>query len=486
MDNKQILILRQESIKVYFTIINPAKSTRKIRLNPKNYVIINRYSNLITVPAKIKNRKSGKSFSGAVIVIFLLFFVLLPVKAAAPPGVTTAPYTVSYSGRLTNSSGIAITTLTDLRFSIWNSNDFNTVTDLLPGGTINPAAPNYTGWTETHTVTPDSNGLFHVRLGSFTTLPNFTAGTDIYLQVEVKANPLPLTSFEVLDPDGNTANATDRYPIDSSAFSINADTVDNYDAGNGANQLPVLDGSGLLPISTIPGGTNSLNFTLDNSDIIPPGGPGSIKLVFGNTLNKFLEYDAAASWFNFNDDVNISGNLTVTGTINGTFIGPYNQSIAYEPEYNDSVIQPDGTGNKGKIETLFIDNDGIPGNANINYYVWSTTQLGLQDMDIVIRAKLPEGFVSWQAIPVTFNYRTLTALAADNQVDISIEDTAGNPVTLTGGSGLVSNTFTTTNITFGGAPVWTAGQPITIKIKLTAKNSGAAYAGLLKLNINGS
>ncbi|HRY91718.1 MAG TPA: hypothetical protein P5229_05300, partial [Candidatus Gracilibacteria bacterium] len=96
MDNKQILILRQESIKVYFTIINPAKSTRKIRLNPKNYVIINRYSNLITVPAKIKNRKSGKSFSGAVIVIFLLFFVLLPVKAAAPPGVTTAPYTVSY------------------------------------------------------------------------------------------------------------------------------------------------------------------------------------------------------------------------------------------------------------------------------------------------------------------------------------------------------------------------------------------------------
>jgi hypothetical protein len=240
----------------------------------------------------------------------------------------------------------------------------------------------------------------------------------------------------------------------------------------------------LLPISTIPGGTNTETFILDNDDTIV--GPGSIALQFGNTLGKFLEYDNALGWFNFNDNVNITGNLTVTGTINGVTVGPYGQSIVYEPEYADGVISADGTSNKGKLEVFFVDTDGSPGNNNFNYYHWTTSKPTLQDMDIVIRTTLPTGFTSWQATPVELTYRTGTALAADNQVDMVIEDTAGTAVALTGATGLTSTTFTTTSVTFGGAPTFTAGSPITIKIKMTAKSSGSADIAKLKLNYNGS
>ena len=433
-----------------------------------------------------------KKITTVLTVMLMLGAFLQQTSAAPPPGTTTAPYTVSYSARLTNTGGTPVTTTKDVRFSLWSDADVD-ATDFLGSGAIDPAAVGYTGWTETFSVTPDSNGLFQVRLGSTVTLPNFATSTLVHLQVEVKTSGAPLTSYEVLDPDGSTANVTDRFPLDSAAFAINSDTLDNRDACTtfgtcAAGQIPFLDAGAQLPVSTIPGGTNNDTFILDNDNTII--GPGAIKLQFGNTLGKFLEYDNALTWFNFNDDVNITGNFTTTGTINGvtvnsTTVGPYDQSIVYEPEYADGVIQGDGTTNSGKLEVLFLDTDGSPGNSNFNYYHWTTSKAGLQDMDLVIRTTLPSGFVSWQATPVQLIYRTGTALVADNQVDITIEDTAGTAIALTGASALTSATFATASVTFGGVPTFTAGQPITIHVKMTAKSSGSADIAKLKLNYNG-
>jgi hypothetical protein len=407
--------------------------------------------------------------------------------AAAPPGVTTAPYTLSYSAKLTSSTGTPVTTPQSVRFSLWTNSD-SVPADYLPGGTIDPLAPGFTGWEETHTVTPDSAGIFHVRLGTISTLPNFSASTEGFLEVDVKASLLPDTSYEVLDPDGDTTNVTDRFPLDSSAYAINADTVDNRDAGTAPGNLVFLDAFGLLPTSIIPGGTDADAFILDANDTVVA--PGTIKLQFGNTLNKILEYDIANSWFNFNDNVNITGNLTVTGTINGvtvdsTTVGPYNQTLAYEPEYKDMVIQGDGFDNLGKMEVFFVDADGVPGNSNYNYYKWTTNNAALQDMDLVMRVKLPEGFTGFQATPIEFTYRTEDGIPANNSLDVSLEDTTGTPVALTGASSLVSASFTTTSITFGGLPTFLPGQTITIKVKLSALAGGAAYANSLKLNYTG-
>jgi len=492
------------------------------------------------------------------------FFSTEIIFAAPPPGTTTTPYTVSYSAKLADAGGVPITTTQQIRFSLWSDADVD-ATDFLPGGGINPAAGGYSGWQETHTVTPDANGLFHVQLGSITTLPNFTIPTHIFLQVDVKPNGTPDTSYETLDPDGNTANVTDRHPVNSTAFAINSDTVDNRDAGLAAGEIPYLDGAALLPLSTIPGGTNADTFIIDVDDTI--AAPGSIVLQFGSALARYLEYDLGAAYFNFNDDVNITGDLSVTGdtgigndltvgndldvtgdtTLTGdltasgvvnfassdefhmrevadeaaatcttvdelvldttentiyvcTGVGapgtwaaltgggggaPYSQTLSFEPEYNDSVIESDGTNNRGKLSVEFNDTDGTPGNNNYNFYIWTTRQGAAQDLDLVIRTVLPTGFSGWEATPINFTYKTLDGNLANNKLDISIEDTNGNPVSLTGGTNLVNAAWTTSNITYLGVPTWSAGQPITIHVKMTANSSGTAYAGKLSLNYTG-
>jgi len=469
-----------------------------------------------------------------IIIIAIIWFIAIPrlSLAAQPPGVTTSPYTVSYSGRLTNASGNAITTAQNIRFSIWSDSDVD-AGDFDGAGAINAASAGYQSWQEVHNVTPDTNGLFHVQLGSINTLPNFSHPTHVFLQVDVKAAALPDTSYETLDPDGNTANVNDRHPVNSVAFAINTDTVDGHDAGFNAGEIPYLDINSLLPVSTIPGGTNQNLFIIDSDNSVVA--PGAIKLQFGSALAKVLEYDQLNNYFHFNDSLHVSGNLSATGNVDfslatefhmrevldeavaacttvkelvldttenriyvctatgnpGTWSatdassGAYGQNMVFEPEYNDAVITGDGSDNRGKIEVNYTDTDGDPGNANYNYYIWTTRQPNMQDMDLVIRAELPSGFSAWQAVPIEFTYRTLDGDAANNKIDVLLADTNGAAVSLNNASSLASAAWSTASITYNGAPVFTPGQPITIHIRLSAKDTGAAFAGKLTLHYSG-
>jgi hypothetical protein len=181
----------------------------------------------------------------------------------------------------------------------------------------------------------------------------------------------------------------------------------------------------------------------------------------------------------------INNLLVCTATNTFTAAGPYNKSLVYEPVYADSVIQPDGTTNNGTLESFFVDTDGDPGNNNFNYYRWTSTKTSLHDNDLVIRFQIPEGFISFQATPIQFIYKTDTASTADNRLDVSVEDSAGAAVTLTGASALAATSYTTASITFSGSPTFTAGQSITIHVKLSAKSTGGANAAKLKINYYG-
>ena len=224
-------------------------------------------------------------------------------------------------------------------------------------------------------------------------------------------------------------------------------------------------------------GTNSADFNINNA------ADTDSSITFGQTLGAVFSYVTANNWFNFNDDVNIQGDLTTTGTINNVTVGNTNQSIVFEPEYNNASYITTGA-NQGKLEIGYIDNDGAGGNNNYNFYKWTTQQAGMQESQIIIRYKIPEGFNSWQATPIQFLYRTEDA-TANHKLDIEIEDSTGTTVALTGANNLVSAGWASANITFGGVPTWTAGDEITIKIKLSANSSGVAYAGQLLLNWNG-
>ena len=103
------------------------------------------------------------------------------------------PRTLSFQGKLTDVSGNAITTAVDVQFTIYDS--------LTAGNNL---------WQESHTLTPDGNGLYQVVLGS--TIP-LGIGFDqaYYLQVSVRASGAGV--YEDLAP---------RYQLTSSAYAMRA------------------------------------------------------------------------------------------------------------------------------------------------------------------------------------------------------------------------------------------------------------------------
>lgn len=240
----------------------------------------------------------------------------------------TVPNTHVYNGHLLNSAGTAITTAHKIRFSYWKSADFVS-TDTTSAGAINTGATNYASWNEVHTVTPDSNGYFSVRLGSGTSLPSlatFAAAElqSLYLQVEVKSASAADTAYEVLDVDGNNT-AADRSPVLSVPFALNADRVDQRDVGTGSGSIPFLQTGGLLPVSMIPDGTNQNTFIIDKDGTSST----DIALTFGGTLAKRLWYDAATTRFTFDDDLHTTGNFTASGTLKVTGAAIFGSTIHF-------------------------------------------------------------------------------------------------------------------------------------------------------------
>ncbi len=389
----------------------------------------------------------------------------------------TVPYQMTYTAKLTDSSSHPITTAQTVRFSLWTDSDFVSSNDLNSNGTINGSATNYANWQETHTVTPDQDGIFSVQLGSITPLPQIN-NSALYLQVDVKPSSSPATSFEVLDPDGNINNTTDRKPFTSVPYSINADTVDFHSVGNNPLNIPALNSSGVLDFGVLPDGVNQDTFIIDQDNTV--NASGSVKLQFGRTLDKYLEYDRSKSWFNFNDRVNISGGLTINGAAVGPNLG--NKTIALAPEYPNSIYKQPGPNSYGKLE-IFNSQTG----SHVNYYKWTTQHSDLNELDLIIKFKIPEGFQNWQSIPMQFYYNTLTSSIADNYLDIVLLDTNGNPVTLNNASHLVSNSgFVGTNITFSGSPVFDLGKQATIKVKMYTTDIGSAMPGKVIINYFGT
>ena len=440
--------------------------------------------------------KKHKLLAPIIAIIFSVTSVLLSTYTSLQAA-TTTPGTINYQGRLLNSANNPLSGNYTFRFSLWNSADWQAA-DTGGGGAINVASPRYAGWQEVQNAITGTFGLFNMSLGSNTAFPNFTAGTHDFLQVEVKVTGQPDTSYEILDPQGNTADLIDRKTIHDQAYAENADTVDNRDVGVAAGDIAVLGAGGVWDLARIPSGTNADLWQIDAND---NAAGGISQLSFGSALlNRILSYDpngvaAADGWFNFSDDVNIQGNLTTTGTINGvnlaaipfTNLAVRNKTAHLQPHFPGAVAEALGVGShRGKIQSHFVDTDGAGAPNNFNYYQWTTKQPAIQDYDIVVRWKLPDDFTAWQATPIVFRYRTNNVNLANNRLDVSAEDSLGQNIgTLAGNSGLASATFATTNIGFGGSGIFIAGSEITIYIKMSATNAGGAYVSDLTFNYIG-
>ena len=148
----------------------------------------------------------------------------------------------------------------------------------------------------------------------------------------------------------------------------------------------------------------------------------------------------------------------------------------FTPEYEGASYQGDGSNNVGQLK---INHSG--GNL-MNSYQWSSSRSTLNDYDVLLNFTLPEDFVRWSGNHMTVSYKSSSADQADNTLDIAVFDSESNSVTLTGdSSSLVSTGWTTTKLTFGGTPTWTAGSGSLIRLRLSAKDDNSMHVGKVKL-----
>lgn len=433
---------------------------------------------MIELASAQRRKGRWKARRGMRILLMLLGVCALGLLCARIAFATTIPVTHSYNGRLLTATGAAVTEAVNVRFSYWSSIDY-VDGDIGVDGAIDTDAETYLDWQETHTVTPDSNGYFTLEMGSVTTLPgyaSFPAGVTVHLQVEVKADTAGNTAFEVLDPDPADVGA-DRTPLLSVPYASVAETLQRRGIGTGSGSIPLLGSGGVLPQSTVPGGTHADTFVLDSDD----GASSSVALQFGETLAKTLAYSIDNDRFEFNDSVHIDGDLTVTGTVNGVDLTALNTSTQksvlglFHPAYEGAAVQADGTENIGQLS---VSHDNI---TLRNYYLWTSTRDSLQDYDVLLRYTLPVGFVQW-GTGVTLQYRSTSNDVANNTLDVQIYDTNGSPVTLSGSAvNLVGTSWQSTRITFTGSPVWTPGQDMLIRFKLYAKDDYQMHLGDVRL-----
>lgn len=306
--------------------------------------------------------------------ILVLAGIIACARVSGVRGATT-PQRLIYNGHLLHASGTAVTTPQTVRFSLWNSADYQSG-EVTATGAINTAASAYAGWKDAFTVTPDARGYFSVELGSNVALPDFGSLSpatllSLFLQVEVKPEESAATAYEVLDVNA-ADSALDRSALLSVPFALNADLLDQHHAGTGSGSIPVLGSGGLLDPAQAPAGTARSDFILDQDGSQTAG---SLSLTFGGAIRKALSYDLGNGRFQFDDDLNVQGNLTVSGLINGVDITQISSSadnshLKVSSGAGLTITIARGDYRLGGVTTQYAGQTGIAVTDNATNYVF--------------------------------------------------------------------------------------------------------------------
>ncbi len=197
----------------------------------------------------------------------------------------------------------------------------------------------------------------------------------------------------------------------------------------------------------------------------------------GDTIEMYVYQKELASLNTLSDDPG-EPRMSVVQLDGGLQNGNAERTVerTYHAGFEGASYQGDASDNVGQ---LHVDHD----NANDrNYYLWSSSLASLQDYDIILLVTLPTDFVRWKDNQLKLTYRSTSADANDNQLDIAVFDTNGSPVSLSGsslsaGQNLVGTSWATEQIEWTGTPTWTAGQDFLIKLKVQAKNDKQMHVG---------
>ncbi len=172
-----------------------------------------------------------------------------------------------------------------------------------------------------------------------------------------------------------TAGSTDADTLDTldSTQFLRSDTSDSFssgtltfDAGTTADIDGTFDASGATDI-IIPN-TESNTFILDNDNT-----GGDVKLQFGNTLNESLTWDNAGSQFDLSDDLDVAGNITLTGTVDGVDVSALGTSVTGHLD-----------GGASKHDATEVDFEKADGTKKVINAASDNVETALDDLDEAI------------------------------------------------------------------------------------------------------
>lgn len=296
------------------------------------------------------------------------------------------------------------------------------------------------------------------------------------------------TSGLSVKTDTDSANAlVVQNTSDASVLAVNTDDSSVLVAGRldttGAGTLTL--GNANATSIAIGNPTTSITNSIYGSTVLKSATDGNSPVVFQLQQangTPMLTADSNAQTITIGNAT--SGDKMVISTANGqvTYYGSARRTkkISLTAEYTGSVLDTGATGNNTGTMTSSVDLTN-----RMNYYKWTTNQSTNQSYDVVVQIPLPTDFDGWaNSNPLSISTYTsdttngtitLEARDSSNAVQCAFATSSLTPTT--------TNTWTTNNTACTlNSGTYTAGNYITLRLRMQSPNSGDVRLGNINLS----
>jgi hypothetical protein len=252
----------------------------------------------------------------------------------------------------------------------------------------------------------------------------------------------------------------------TNALNLDSTTTGGINIGTNANAKTITVGNVT--------GASTVNLT---------SGTGSVNISAGNSAAQALRIIAANSQsvdiFQIKD---FSGNVLVRSSSTGELVfegaARHTKKVHLYAEYAGSVLDPgSGANNSGTMTS------GLDLTNRMNYYKWTTSSGSNQNYDVVVQVPIPTDFSTWASNPLAIS--AWTSDTTNGTLTLEARDSTGtgvicNFVAVTPGTASTWSTNTTACTL--GSGTYTAGDYMTLRIRMQSPTSGDTRLGNITLN----
>jgi len=295
--------------------------------------------------------------------------------------------------------------------------------------------------------------------------------------------------------DGASVNVGDTLHVGGSSTFSGSAVFQATSSSTAAFQIQDTSGASLLKADTINGGIvmgAGGQVWVGSDGTFTTSGTMAVKTT---STTAFSVQDASNnSYFNVNTT---SGTITIGNAASGNYISftaggglvangtaQHGKTILLTPEYAGAVLDAtnDSSCSGANNGTMTAGNDAT---NRMNYYNWTTAQTSAQCFDIVVQVPIPSDFSSWSGTPDIEMQKDSTGTGA---YALRVVPSSGSDANFGGASSYVTQGTLTTSwsdvATSALSGTYTAGDYMTVKIRVTSTSGANVKVGNIKLTYN--